>query len=201
MYYEDFKAMLKKKDASYATVDLSIEKLRKRAESFLGSISLRRYIGRITVDSLLEETMIAANPLSPIEVDIDKVEKDCEKANQVMRDKYGVISESFNGIYPAIKELVAWCAIFPEKLEEFENSAFPEDKEDEEDFGFYGSSRAFSIVFVPGNGFGCSMGDELPLPKAISALSAAMFCKLMEDESEDYEERERLGRLLVPAME
>lgn len=195
-YYQDFKEFLKKRtDAGPEKEEEDFERDVKRACGFLGMISLRRYISPLSVESLMTYTYEDNNPLCYSKIDIDETEENCRKVNKKVRAVYGNISGNFLGENAsAVKEFIAWCALFPGKAEELAKAAFPEAAEEDEYSGFE-PSGADMIVLKPI--VGCRLGDELPLSTAVSAVRASMVSELMKDETENMKERKRLASLIL----
>ena len=128
MYYEKMKKMLERKKAAGFAGKFPEEpdKLCKAAQTHLGHISLRHYLGRLSPDTLLTRTAAVTNPLFYVEDEdqlFNQIAEGCMKANKMMADNYGTFvgddpDEKEDENHEHIKEFVLWSALFPEKRAE-----------------------------------------------------------------------------------
>lgn len=186
MIYEEIKKMLRNRNSHEGSGEFhaSVQSILKNAENFLSNISLRKYLGKLTPDTLLVCTAANKNWLYVDDVDMDMVAEGCRKVNEIMRNIYGKLYDSAKGILdPEIKELVSWCALFPGKEKELLKAAFNAMYDEDEDNMCIYCPPEKSVVFMPN--FGSAIGDELLLPSMIQALRASiLICLIKEEENE-----------------
>ena len=159
MIYEEIKKMLRNRNSQEGSGEFhaSVQSILKNAENILSNISLRKYLGKLTPDTLLVCTAANKNWLYIDDVDMDMVAEGCRKANEIMRDIYGKL-------YDSAKDILAMY------------------DEDEDNMCIYCPPEK-SVVFMPD--FGSAIGDELLLPSMIQALRASiLICLIKEEENE-----------------
>ena len=177
MVYEAYKKMLEKTPEMTAKMsDRDMQEMVRKAERFLSYISLRRYM-QLDLEELIGDTFAAENPLVYTDVDKQDLWDRTAAANEEMRKEHGRFSEEFDD---PLKELVSWCALFPEQRKMLLDLTFPHDE---------ASMVPQGAVIVFSHMFGCSIGDELPLPRMIAVLNAVFFLELVQNGEEELAKR------------
>lgn len=132
---------------------------------------------QLNLEALIGDTFAAENPLVYTSVDKQDLWDRTAAANEEMRKEHGCFSEEFDD---PLKELVSWCALFPEQRGRLLDLTFPRDE---------ASMVPQGAVIVFSHMFGCSMGDELPLPRMIAVLNAVFFLELVQNGEEELAKR------------
>lgn len=186
MLYDEIKVMLKKRYGREGSKSFHVRTqiILKKSEDFLSHISLRKYFERLDLATLLLCTDASKNWLYFGDVDLDMISDGCQRASEKMRNDYGMLYCGTEDIpYPEMKELVSWCALFPDKEKELLKTAFKAMYDEDEDDMCALCPPEKSVVFTPG--FGCATGDELPLPTMVQALRASILIRLIEEGEEE----------------
>lgn len=141
---------------------IDVENLRKKADDYLNHISIRRYIGTLSIENLVEMTKVNENPLF-CGMSTTEFNKWCVKQNKIYRKRYNVSSlfdkqESTRICNPEIKEWLIWAAIMPAKRP---------------------SKILSSNCLFPLSG--CQLGDELPIGMAVYVVNALLYLKFINE--------------------